>query len=245
MAEKHSIEACFGSQVISSHFYQYHRQSGGIWYIKNNEEQFLDCSDDFLSFLQVKSRDKICLKRSEPLMSRLLGKTFFAIQYYERNISLIAPRVVLFVTASINDKLTPLIITINKIDLGVYVKIDDLSFLGVEHLILEKIGVKKKINFNKGMKIERLYDVNPFASMGEKEWCVAWLMSVGLSKSEMAEYLNVSDTIVKRRMGKVYRALLLKNYDNFMYVSNLLHWRRFVPPCVLQENTVSVLNLSF
>ncbi len=130
-------------------------------------------------------------------------------------------------------------------DLGVYVKIDDLSFLGVEHLILEKIGVKKKINFNKGMKIERLYDVNPFASMGEKEWCVAWLMSVGLSKSEMAEYLNVSDTIVKRRMGKVYRALLLKNYDNFMYVSNLLHWRRFVPPCVLQENTVSVLNLSF
>lgn len=44
----------------------------------------------------------------------------------------------LFVTASINDKLTPLIITINKMDLGVYVKIDDLSFLGVEHLILEK-----------------------------------------------------------------------------------------------------------
>ncbi|EKP6064247.1 hypothetical protein P3030_004770, partial [Escherichia coli] len=121
MAEKHSIEACFGSQVISSHFYQYHRQSGGIWYIKNNEEQFLDCSDDFLSFLQVKSRDKICRKRSESLMSRLLGKTSFAIQYYERNISLIAPRVVLFVAASINDKLTPLIITINKMDLGVYV----------------------------------------------------------------------------------------------------------------------------
>lgn len=244
MAKHNSIDLPVRSQVISSHFYQYHRQSGGIWYIKNNKEQFLDCSDDFLSFLQVKSRDNICLKRSEPLMSRLLGKTSFAIQYYERNVSFIAPRVVLFVVASINNKQTPLIMTINKMDVGVYVKIDDLSFMGIENLLLENIGVKKKFDLNKEMRIERLYDVNPFASMGEKEWCVAWLMSVGLSKSEMAEYLNVSDTIIKRRMRKVYRTLLLKNYNNFMSVSNLLHWRRFVPPSVLQGNSVSVLHLN-
>jgi hypothetical protein len=245
MAERNSIDLIQRSQDLSSSFYHYHRQHGGLWYIKNSAGQFLDCSDDFLSFGALKDRQELLIRGQESFMACLLGDVNNSIICCERETANGVPRVALFVVANINSELTPLIVTIHKIDIGVYVKIDNLSFMGVENLILEKIGVKKKRKINNEIKIERLYSVNPFSSMDEKEWCVAWLMSVGLSKSEMAKYLDVSDTVIKRRMQKVYRTLLLKNYNNFMYVSDLLLWRRFVPPSLLRKNTVSVLNLIF
>ncbi|EGW1333489.1 helix-turn-helix transcriptional regulator [Escherichia coli] len=245
MAERNSIDLSPGSQDLSSSFYHYHRQHGGLWYIKNFEGQFLDCSDDFLSFSALKDRRELLIKGQESFMTCLLGDVSNSIVCCEREIVTGTPRVVLFIVANVSNELTPLVVTIHKIDIGVYVKIDNLSFMGVENSILENIGVKKKRKINNEIKIERFYNINPFFSMDEKEWCVAWLMSVGLSKSEMAEYLGVSDTIIKRRMQKIYRTLLLKNYNNFMYVSDLLLWRRFVPPGLLVENSVFVLNLGF
>lgn len=245
MAERNSIDLVQGSQDLSSSFYQYHRKHGGLWYIKNCEGQFLDCSDDFLSFSSLKDRQEFLLREQRSFMTNLLGDVSNSIICCERKIVAGAPRVVLFVVADINHELMPLVVTIHKVDIGVYVKIDNLFFMGIENLILENIGIKKKRKINYEIKIDRLYSVNPFSSMDEKDWCVAWLMSVGLSKTEMAKYLDVSDTVIKRRMQKIYRALLLKNYNNFMYVSDLLLWRRFVPPGLLKKNTVSVLNLNF
>ncbi|HFE4537122.1 TPA: hypothetical protein ACF24J_003443 [Escherichia coli] len=244
MAERNSIDLIQGSQDLSSSFYQYHRKHGGLWYIKNSAGQFLDCSDDFLSFSSLKDRQEFLLREQNSFMASLLGDVSNSIICCERKIVAGNPRIILFIVANINNELTPLVVTIHKVDVGIYVKIDNLSFMGIENLILENIGVKKKRKINSEVKIDRLYSVNPFSSMDEKDWSVAWLMSVGLSKSEMAKYLDVSDTVIKRRMQKIYRTLLLKNYNNFMYVSDLLLWRRFVPPSLLRKNTVSVLNLN-
>ncbi|ELO4939193.1 hypothetical protein QUQ76_004515 [Escherichia coli] len=243
MAKHNSIDLSLRTQELSLLFYQYHRQSGGIWYIKNNSGQIIDCSDDFLSFFKI-NKNSLMTDAGYAVHS-FLGELTDTFLNYERNITFVMPRIILFVVMNIDETLTPVVVTLRKTDIGIYVKIDSLFFMGVENVILENIGVKKRFSFNKEIKLERLYGINPFSSMDEKEWCVAWLMSVGLSKSEIAAYLNVSETVIKKRMGKIYRILLLKNYNNFMYVSNLLLWRRFVPACLLNKSSISVLHLGF
>lgn len=243
MAKHNSIDLSLRTQELSLLFYQYHRQSGGIWYIKNNSGQIIDCSDDFLSFFKI-NKNSLMTDAGYAVHS-FLGELTDTFLNYERNITFVMPRIILFVVMNIDETLTPVVVTLRKTDIGIYVKIDSLFFMGVENVILENIGVKKRFSFNKEIKLERLYGINPFSSMDEKEWCVAWLMSVGLSKSEMAAYLNVSETVIKKRMGKIYRILLLKNYNNFMYVSNLLLWRRFVPASLLNKSSISVLHLGF
>lgn len=245
MAEYNSIDLALRSQDLSSDFYQYHRRFGGIWYIKNCEGQLFDCSDDFLSFSSAKCTRYELIDKTEIIMSDLFGGVVDSLIHYERNVSIVSPRIILLVVAYRNNILTPNILTINRTDFGVYVKIDSLSFMGVENLILHSLGIKNKKVFSKKIKIERLYGIHPFLSMREQEWCVAWLMSIGFSKSEIASYLNVSDTVVKKRMSKIYRALLLKNHSNFMRASELLLWRSFIPPSVLSKPSVSVLNLDF
>ena len=152
MAKHNSIDLSVGSQDLSSLFYQYHRLEGGIWYVKNSNGQFLDCSNDFLRIfcsLNDVSQDEFL--RNQP--GNLFGFYDGKLKEYER-LTIVEKKIkILLVSLLSIDRTRPYICTLKPFFDGVYVKIDNLYFLGTERKIINAICNinKKNINTNDSM----------------------------------------------------------------------------------------------
>lgn len=241
MAERHSIDLPPRSQDLFSVFFDYYHHSGGIWYIKTNKGELRDCSDDFLTLIGVDSLNSALSKDIDCVMHDLFGEISSAIKNHEKNMSYVYRSAKLFVVITMLDQLTPLIVRFNYLGDYVLVTLEPLNFLGMEQEIINHIHGVSLYKADPGAEFSDFYGVNPFISLSEQDWVVAWLMCVGMSKSDMATYLDVSDTVIKRRMRKIYRSLKIRNYDNFMYASVNFYWQRFIPPSILKENYISTI----
>lgn len=243
MAERHSIDHPPGSQDLSVSFLNYHRHSGGFWYIKNEHGQFIDCSDDFLSLFANQSPQLSLPAHSKSIMSHLYGDLLNDVVKHEETVLKDSNTIVLFIVTLIENTKAPLILTINGFNGFIFVKVDTLFFLGVERLIINKVLFDKSSGGDFEASFNRFEGINPFSSLNVHEWNVAWLMTTGMSKSEISVFLKISETLVKRRMSKIYRVLKLKNHRNFMHASINFQWRRFISPGVLNEPYIAILKV--
>nr|WP_253076474.1 hypothetical protein [Citrobacter freundii]URZ94008.1 hypothetical protein [Citrobacter freundii] len=243
MAERHSIDLPQGTQDLSTSFLNFHRQSSGSWYIKNEKGQFIDCSDDFLSLLANQFPQMSLPAHSKSIMNYLYGDLLKDVIKHEEAVLKGSNTIVLFIVTLIENTKVPLILTINGFNSFVFVKVDTLFFLGVERLIISQVLFDKSGGGDFEASFSRFEGVNPFSSLNIHEWNVAWLMTTGMSKSEISNFLKISDTLVKRRMGKIYRVLKLKNHRNFMHASINFQWRRFISPGVLNEPYITTLKI--
>ncbi|HFL4680208.1 TPA: hypothetical protein ACG33D_005409, partial [Escherichia coli] len=164
MAKHNSIDLSVGSQDLSSLFYQYHRLEGGIWYVKNSNGQFLDCSNDFLRIfcsLNDVSQDEFL--RSQP--GNLFGFYDGKLKEYER-LTIVENKIkILLVSLLSIDRTRPYICTLKPFFDGVYVKINNLYFLGTERKIINAICNINKKNISELYKHQRFYGVNPFQDL--------------------------------------------------------------------------------
>lgn len=229
MAKHNSIDLSVGSQDLSSLFYQYHRLEGGIWYVKNNNGQFLDCSDDFLRvFCSLTDVSQDEFLRSQP--RNLFGFYDGKLKEYER-IAIAENKIkTLLVSLLSIDRTCPYICTLKPFLDGVYVKIDTLHFLGTERKIIDAICNINKKNISELYKHQRFYGVNPFQDLDPDDWLVAWLMSARVSQRSIAEFMNVNVKAIEKRASTIYTHLIVENYENFILLSDLYQWSKFIPP---------------
>ncbi|TQN75479.1 UNVERIFIED_ORG: hypothetical protein FHU00_5110 [Citrobacter freundii] len=233
MAERNSIDLTSGSQDLSSSFYLYHRQHGGLWYIKNREGLFLDCSDEFLSFCRVENLHTLKEKQlSETIPISCFGKR---LNRYEYDSWLKYKTIVLLSVMDVDGIAQPFILTIKPFNDGVYVKIDNLFFMGVERKIIDHLLPVDDLLFDSKINSSRFIGVNPFNELMEHEQIVAWLMSVGISKREMAKYLSKSERYIVNTMNSVYTSLIVGGHENYMTLSGYFQWSKYVPACLLRR----------
>ncbi len=231
MAKHNSIDLSVGSQDLSSHFYHYHRQFGGIWYIKSHNGQFLDCSEGFLSICDDENNlhlNEIYSRNNTPIScfgSRL--------ERYEKVVCSDSKIIVLFSVMDIKGVAKPFILTLKPFFNGVYVKIEDLFFMGFERKIIHSVCSIDNAEISPEIDEFRFYKKNPFCELFEHEQIVAWLMSIGMSKREMAKYLSRSERYVVNTMNSIYTSLVVGGYDNYMILSKKYQWSKFVPPSLL------------
>ena len=229
MAKHNSIDLPAGSQDLSSHFYQYHRQTGGIWYIKNSNGQFLDCSNDFLRvFCSLNDVSQDEFLQNQP--GNLFG--FYDRKLKEYECLTIAENKIKILLVSLLsiDRTCPYICTLKPFLDGVYVKIDTLHFLGTERKIIDAICNINKKNISELYKHQRFYGVNPFLDLDPDDWLVAWLMSARVSQRSIAEFMNVNVKAIEKRASTIYTQLIVENYENFILLSDLYQWSKFIPP---------------
>ncbi|OSK88031.1 hypothetical protein [Escherichia coli] len=233
MAKHNSIDLNPGSQDLSSSFYLYHRQYGGTWYIKNSAGQFLDCSDDFLSFCGVEDllslRDRF-LSGSIPISC--FGKR---LKRYEDDTRGKFKEFLLFSVMDVNGVAKPFLITLKPFGNYVYVKIDGLFFMGLEKKVIHAVYPISDNYFDSKLNISRFIGVNPFCGLLEHEQIVAWLMSVGASKREMARSLSKSERYIVNTMNSIYTSLVVGGYDNYMALSEHFQWSKYIPNCLLRR----------
>ena len=229
MAKHNSIDLSVGSQDLSYLFYQYHRLEGGIWYVKNSNGQFLDCSNDFLRIfcsLNDVSQDEFL--RSQP--GNLFGFYDGKLKEYER-LTIVENKIkILLVSLLSIDRTRPYICTLKPFFDGVYVKIDNLYFLGTERKIINAICNINKKNISELYKHQRFDGVNPFQDLDPDDWLVAWLMSARVSQRSIAEFMNVNVKAIEKRASTIYTHLIVENYENFILLSDLYQWNEFIPP---------------
>lgn len=229
MAKHNSIDLSVRSQDLSSLFYQYHRLEGGIWYVKNSNGQFLDCSNDFLRIfcsLNDVSQDEFL--RSQP--RNLFGFYDGKLKEYER-LTIVENKIkILLVSLLSIDRTRPYICTLKPFFDGVYVKINNLYFLGTERKIINAICNINKKNISELYKHQRFYGVNPFQDLDPDDWLVAWLMSARVSQRSIAEFMNVNVKAIEKRASTIYTHLIVENYENFILLSDLYQWSKFIPP---------------
>ncbi|EIF7739377.1 hypothetical protein LFY94_004769, partial [Escherichia coli] len=108
MAKHNSIDLPAGSQDLSSHFYHYHRQFSGIWYIKNHNGQFLDCSEGFLSLCGAENN----LHLNEKYNKNNTPVSCFGsrLERYERAVCSDLKTIILFSVMDINGVAKPFIL---------------------------------------------------------------------------------------------------------------------------------------
>lgn len=241
MAERNSIDLIQRSQDLSSSFYQYHCKHGGLWYIKNSAGQFLDCSDDFLSFCYAEN----LLSLKEKYLSENIPVSCFGkrLERYENDSRVMNKSIVLLSAMDAGGITQPFILTLKPFKSSVYVKIDELSFMGMENKIIQAIYPTNDGSFDSQMNISRFLGVNPFCELLEHEQIVAWLMSVGTSKREMAKFLSKSERYIVNTMNSIYTSLIVGGYENYMELSEYFQWSKFVPPCLLRRGYLIELHL--
>ncbi|ENT7525590.1 hypothetical protein ACE45P_005256, partial [Escherichia coli] len=79
-------------------------------------------------------------------------------------------------------------------------------------------------------KHQRFYGVNPFLDLDPDDWLVAWLMSARVSQRSIAEFMNVNVKAIEKRASTIYTHLIVENYENFILLSDLYQWSKFIPP---------------
>ena len=128
------------------------------------------------------------------------------------------------------DRTRPYICTLKPFFDGVYVKINNLYFLGTERKIINAICNINKKNISELYKHQRFYGVNPFQDLDPDDWLVAWLMSARVSQRSIAEFMNVNVKAIEKRASTIYTHLIVENYENFILLSDLYQWSKFIPP---------------
>lgn len=229
MAERNSIDLIQGSQDLSSSFYHYHRQHGGLWYIKNSAGQFLDCSDDFLCVfcsMDVSDRDTFIQKQPD----ELFGFFYEKLKRYEKSVQETKKKKILIVSLLSRDKQAPYICTLLPCLSGVYTKIDSLYFMGTERKIINAVCSVNTDVIDESLQPQRFENVNPFLELDPDDWLIAWLMSARISQREIASFMGVNIKAVERRVATIYTSLVVENHENFMILSDYYQWNKFIPP---------------
>ncbi|ELN8230297.1 hypothetical protein RZU98_004260, partial [Escherichia coli] len=70
----------------------------------------------------------------------------------------------------------------------------------------------------------------PFLDLDPDDWLVAWLMSARVSQRSIAEFMNVNVKAIEKRASTIYTHLIVENYENFILLSDLYQWSKFIPP---------------
>ncbi|HHT2664515.1 TPA: hypothetical protein ACTYSP_004180 [Citrobacter freundii] len=228
MAERHSIDHPPGSQDLSSAFFNYHRKSGGLWYIKNEQGQFIDGSDDFSSTFFIDTCPPTPLNVIDD--HSIFGFFSDRIKDVENCVRNDKCRRAILVSLSTCKRQEPYILTINTFMNGVYVRIDSLYFMGFEREITIALcgNINKSIDNN--AQHHRFDNVNPFLELDPDDWLVAWLMIVGVSQREIAEMLSLHLKAIEKKASNIYTTLILRDHDAFMRMSLLHKWSKFIPP---------------
>lgn len=241
MAERHSIDHPPGSQDLSSAFYAYHRQFGGIWYIKNEHGQFIDGS------VQFSSTFLMCEKILEPYGAiddhSVFGFFNEKIKEVENQVNSEKQKRAILASVFVQGKQEPYIFTVTPFLNGVYVRMDSLYFLGIERKIASALCNRKDGVIYGHVQQERFFNINPFIDLNPDEWLIAWLMCVGLSQREIAVHLSITTRTVEKKVADIYTQLILLDYDTFMAMSTIHQWPRFIPPLISTQPILFELKL--
>lgn len=241
MVKLYSIDPLTGSQGLSSDFYDYHRKYGGLWYVKNERDQFIAVSNDFSSvFLKCDSHQ--CLP---DIIDDQSTFGFFneRIKEIERCVRNDKKRRILLVSVFAQGKQEPYIITIKPFINGVYGKIDSLFFMGFERKIVSALCNNKMKLIKSNAQENRFHGVNPFLTLDPDDWFIAWLMSIGCSQREIAEQLSLNTRTIEKRIADIYTELIVLDYDTFMAMSTLHQWSKFIPPGISTHPILFELDL--
>lgn len=241
MAERHFIDHPPGSQDLSSAFFNYHRKSGGLWYIKNEQGQFIDGSDDFSSTFFIDTCPPSPLNVIDD--HSIFGFFSDRIKDVENCVRNDKCRRAILVSLSTCKRQEPYILTINTFMNGVYVRVDSLYFMGFERKIASALCGNKMDSIYAYARQERFDNVNPFLTLDPDAWLIAWLMSIGLSQREIAIQLSLNTRTVEKRVSDIYTELILLDYDTFMAMSAIHQWTKFIPPLITSSPILFELSL--
>lgn len=241
MAERHSIDHPPGSQDLSSAFYTYHRQFGGIWYIKNELGQFIDGSVQFSSTFLTREKNLELYGTIDDLST--FGFFNEKIKEVENQVSGEKIKRAVLASVFVQGKQEPYIFTITPFLNGVYVRIDSLYFLGFEREIINALCGKTNASVFTNIQCHRFDNINPFLVLDPDDWLVAWLMVVGVSQRDIAEMLSLNLKAIEKKASNIYTILIIRDYEAFMAMSVLHKWSKFIPPRILTSPILFELKL--
>nr|URZ94140.1 hypothetical protein [Citrobacter freundii] len=84
-------------------------------------------------------------------------------------------------------------------------------------------------------------EINPTVILTEVQWLASWLCLMGLSYRDIAKFTKKSHKNTSAQLAKSFSSLKIHTLNNFIFISKLYGWEKFIPPAVQCMPTSRIL----
>ncbi|EIA4658346.1 hypothetical protein SDD15_004525 [Salmonella enterica] len=238
MAERHSIDHPPGSQDLSSAFMHHYMQHGAPWFIKDADGRYLKHSVTVPEMLGSKLPSFIGLTDND---LHLLSVSYRKSQNKINSITISEHAKVISLEIHRFENLpvyTPLIyITTPFLFNGcVYTlsRLVDICMLRTFNFLSHNsiFDGQESTDSTLERSVSSFSSINPVKLLNDSQWEILWLCLMGFSYRKIS---NMTGRTLKNTVGIISRALKkisLHTINNFLYVSKLYGWERFIPKSI-------------
>lgn len=234
MAMHDPIDPHVRTQAFYRAFYQNHKRTSHLWYVKDDKHRYEDASFAFVSrFLPEGSstvtglHDKdIC--NAGPRGIRLMHK--FEDEVLSKNKELVLfSRDYFCDNAEVNIFILYLKPLSYKDKKCVIVYLDDIFSIYHQAEWVTEVLTGLSENFCPLYKIKRQAVTGLINLLTEKEWEVAWLMISGKSQRWIARHLGIRKQSIDNKIRSIYSKLNINNRDELVAEAGRYGWINFIP----------------
>ncbi|ECF2403630.1 hypothetical protein E1714_21780 [Salmonella enterica subsp. enterica serovar Singapore] len=235
MADRHSIALPKGSQDLSAAFMHHYMQHGSPWFIKDANGRYLQHSNTIPELLGSKSTSLVGFSDNElRLLTVSYRKSHCKINHVciAENSKIISLEIHHFSNLSV---FTPLVFITTPFlfNGGIYTlsRLVDICMLRAFNFLSHNSILDKKecTDSTLEMSITSFSSVNPIRELSESQWETLWLCLMGFSYRKVAKLTgrNLKNTV--EYVNRSLKRLNLHTLNNFLFVSKLYGWERYIP----------------
>lgn len=249
MAEHNFIDLRPGTQDISSFFMLHYMQNCLPWFIKDTDGRYLEHSRHMPLIFKSEEHSlsgktdcelnlmTISFQRKSERIRRLVTRKHVRIMSLEIN---------LFITESY---FTPLLFItepfVYKNNIFTITKLSDiyalrrLSFSPYDCFSGRSVSVDTMLE----KPVSFFNDVNPLDIVSEQQWETLWMCLMGNSyrKISMLTGRNLKNTA--EYINRAFKLLGVHTLNNFLYVSGLYGWERYIPKSIQKREHSRILKI--
>lgn len=249
MAERHFIDLPPGSQDLSSAFLHHCMNYGDPWFIKDENERYLLHSDTIPGLFGRENQSFIGFTDSELCLLSVCYRDYqskitdITIKKHAKVISLEIHRFeelsvftpFVFITSpfSFNNSVYTFTRVVDICSLKVF------NFISREYIFDNKNGTDSTLE----MPISHFADMPPMKTLTDSQWETLWLCLMGFSYRKVADLTgrNLKNTV--KIINRSLKNLNLHTLNNFIHVSNLYGWERYIPEGIQKRDSSEIIKI--
>lgn len=250
MAKHNSIDLFVRSQDLLTAFLQHYTDNAAPWFIMNSDGEYLLHSRTVPELFKLKN-------------TNLYGKTdeelgVLSKNYRRRNKKIrttVMSKSLRIITLEIHlfycDKhYTPLVYITEPFLFGdekyTITRVIDVcslrrfSFMSYNKMLSKESSTDSVLE----KPVREFSELNPLDFLNDSQWCALWLCLMGYSYRDISKITGRNLKNTAELLNRSFRTLNVHTLKNFLYISGLYGWERYIPKTIQPKSVAKLLKIT-